>query len=70
MEQKNSEEKKLLTGNNGNNWYGNDPILCLIHTLDETEIRCSYMNCHDLLNERVVLGSVCDVSAIFSQVTR
>jgi hypothetical protein len=41
MEQKNSEEKKLLTGNNGNNWYSNNPILRLIHTLDETEIRCS-----------------------------
>ena len=39
MEQKKSEEQKLPASNVGNNWYGNDPILCLIHTLDETEIR-------------------------------
>ncbi len=43
MKQKKSEEQKLLTNNNGNNWYGNDLILRLIHTLDETEIWCSYM---------------------------
>ena len=55
MEQKNSKEKMLLTGDNGNNWYGNDPILCLIQTLDEMEIRCSYMNHRDLSNKRVVL---------------
>jgi hypothetical protein len=33
-EQKKSEEQKLRASNGGNNWYGNDPILCLIHTLD------------------------------------
>ena len=38
MEQKKSEEQKLCASNVSNNWYGNDPILCLIHTLDETEI--------------------------------
>ncbi len=38
-------------GNNGNNWYGNDPILHLIHTLDETDIRRAYMN------RRVVLDN-------------
>jgi hypothetical protein len=34
MEQKKSEEQKLCASNVGNNWHGNDPILCLIHTLD------------------------------------
>jgi hypothetical protein len=57
VEQKKSEEQTLLTSDNGNNWYGNDPILHLIHTLDETEIRRSYMNRHDLSNERVVLDN-------------
>jgi hypothetical protein len=57
VEQKKSKEQKLLTSNNGNNWYVNDPILCLIHTLDETEIRHLYMNQHDLSNKRVVLDS-------------
>ena len=55
--QKNSEEKKLLTRNDGNNWYGNDPILSLIHTLDEIKSRCSYMNRHNLLNKCVVLDN-------------
>ena len=36
VEQKKSEEQKLRASNASNNWYGNDPILCLIHTLDET----------------------------------
>ncbi len=44
VEQKKSKEQKLLTSNDGNNWYDNDPILCLIHTLDKMEIRRSYMN--------------------------
>ena len=60
VEQKKSEEQKLRAsdvGNNGNNWYGNDPILRLIHTLDETDIRRAYMNRHDLSNERVVLDN-------------
>ena len=56
MKQKKSEEQKLLTNNNGNNWYGNDLILHLIHTLDETEIWCSYMIQQDLSNEHVVLN--------------
>jgi len=33
-EQKQSEEQKLLQYDDGNNWYGKDPILRLIHTLD------------------------------------
>ncbi len=57
MEQKKSEEQKLCASKVGNNWYGNDPILCLIHTLYETEIRRAYMNWHDLLNKRVVLDN-------------
>jgi hypothetical protein len=57
VEQKKSEEQKLRASNVGNNWYGNDPILCLFHTLDETEIRRAYMNRHDLSNERVVLDN-------------
>ena len=57
MEQKKSEEQKLRASDVGNNWYGNDPILRLIHTLDETEIRRAYMNWHDLSNERVVLDN-------------
>jgi hypothetical protein len=31
VEQKKSEEQKLCARNDGNSWYGNDPILCLIH---------------------------------------
>ena len=57
MEQKKSEEQKLRASNVGNKWYGNDPILRLIHTLDETEIHCAYTNWHDLSNERVVLDN-------------
>jgi hypothetical protein len=57
MEQKKSEEQKLRASDVGNNWYGDDPILCLIHTLDETEIRRAYINRHDLSNERVVLDN-------------
>ncbi len=57
MEQKKSEEQKLCASKVGNNWYGNDPFLCLIHTLDETEIRRAYMNWHDLLNKCVVLDN-------------
>ncbi len=55
VEQKKSEEQNLRASDVGSNWYGNDPILHLIHTLDETEIRCTYMNWHDLSNEPVVL---------------
>jgi len=57
MEQKKSEKQKLRPSDVGNNWYGNDPILRLIHTLDETEIRRAYTNRHDLSNERVVLDN-------------
>ncbi len=57
VEQKKSGEQKLRASNVGNNWYGNDPILCLIHTLDETEIHHAYMNRHDLSNECVVLDN-------------
>ncbi len=57
LEQKKSEEQKLRASDIGNNWYGNDPILCLIHTLDKTEIRRVYMNWHDLSKERVVLNN-------------
>ena len=57
MEQKKSEEQKLHASDVGNNWYGDDPILRLIHTLDETEIRRAYINRHDLSNERVVLDN-------------
>jgi hypothetical protein len=48
MEQKKSEEEKLRASDVGNSWYGDDPILRLIHTLDETEIRRAYINRHDL----------------------
>jgi hypothetical protein len=58
VEQKKSEEQKLCAGDVGNNWYGNYPILRLIHTLDETDIRRAYMNRHDLSNKRVVLDNV------------
>ena len=57
MEQKKSEEQKLSASSVSNKWYGNDPFLCLIHTLDETEIRRAYMNRHDLSNARVVLDN-------------
>jgi hypothetical protein len=55
MEQKRREEQKLLSNDDGNNWYGNDPILHLIHTLDKTEIWRAYMTRHSLSNERIVL---------------
>jgi hypothetical protein len=32
----------------GKNWYGKDPILHLIHTLDETVIWRAYMDHHNL----------------------
>ena len=57
VEQKKSEEQMLWTSYDGNIWYDNDPILCLIHTLDETEIRRAYMNQHDLSNKCVVLDN-------------
>ncbi len=57
VEQKKSEEQKLCASDVGNNWYGHDPILCLIHTLDETDICRTYMNWHDLSNERLVLDN-------------
>ena len=56
-EHKQSEEQKLLQYDDGNNWYGKDPILRLIHTLDETEIWCAYMDCHNLSNKRIVLDN-------------
>jgi hypothetical protein len=56
-EQKQSEEQKLLQYDDGNNWYGKDPILRLIHTLDKTEIRRAHMDGHNLSNERIVLGN-------------
>ena len=58
VEQKQSEEQKLLQYDDGNNWYGKDPILHLIHTLDETEIRHAYMDRHNLSNESIVLDNV------------
>ena len=56
-EQKKSDEQKYFTHNNGNNWYGNDPILCLIHALDKMKIRHLYMSRHDLSNNCVVLNN-------------
>ena len=32
VEQKQSKEQKLLQYDDGNNWYGKNPILHLIHT--------------------------------------
>ena len=57
VEQKQSEEQKLLQYDDGNNWYGKDPILRLIHTLDETEIWRAHMDRHNLSNERIVLDN-------------
>jgi len=57
VEQKKSEEQKLSASSVSNKWYGNDPFLCLIHTLDETEIRRAYINWHDLPKECVVLDN-------------
>ena len=57
-EQKQSEEQQLNQYDDGNNnWYGKDPILHLIHTLDETKIRHAYMDCHNLSNKRIALDN-------------
>ncbi len=58
MEQKRYEEQRLQNHDEGNNWYGNNPILRLIHTLDKTEIRRAYMERHNLSNERIVLDNM------------
>jgi hypothetical protein len=58
VEQKRSEEQRLQNHDEGNNWYGNNPILRLIHTLDKTEIRHAYMERHDLSNECIVLDNM------------
>jgi hypothetical protein len=58
VEQKRSEEQRLQNHDNGNNWYGNNPILRLIHTLDETEIRREYMGRHDLSNKCIVTNNM------------
>ncbi len=58
VEQKKSEELKLLSHDDGNNLYGNDPILHLIHTLDETEIWRAYKGCQDLSNECIVFNNM------------
>jgi hypothetical protein len=58
MEQKAREEQKLLSHDDGNNWYGNDPILCLIHTYDKTKIQRAYMRCHDVSNKRIVMDNM------------
>jgi hypothetical protein len=58
VEQKRSEELRLQNHDDSNNWYGNNPILCLIHTLDEMEIRRAYMGHHDLSNECIVVNNM------------
>jgi hypothetical protein len=58
VEQKRSEEQRLLSHDDGNDWYGNNPILHLIHTSDKMEIRHAYMGCHDLLKERIVVNNM------------
>jgi hypothetical protein len=58
VEQRRSEEQRLQNHDDGNNWYGNNPILCLIHTLDEMEIRHAYMGRHDLSNERIIFNNM------------
>jgi hypothetical protein len=45
--QKESEEQKL-TAEIGKKWCRNNPILCLIYTLDNPDIRRFYMQRHDL----------------------
>ena len=55
VEQKQSEEQKLLQYDDGNNWYGKDPILCLIHTWNDTEIWRAHLDCHNLSNKRITL---------------
>jgi hypothetical protein len=57
VEQKRREEQKLLSNDDDNNWYGNDPILRLIHTSDETEIRHAYITRHSLSNKCIVLDN-------------
>jgi len=54
-EQKQSEEQKLIQYDDGNNWHGKDPILHLIHTLDETEIWRACMDCHNLSKKCITL---------------
>jgi len=56
-EQKQREDQMLIQYDDGNNWYGKDPILRLIHTLDKTEIRRAYMDLHDLSNEHITLDN-------------
>jgi hypothetical protein len=58
VEQKKSEEQKLLSHDDGNNWYGHDPILHLIHTLDKTEIRHAYMGPQDLSNKHIIINNM------------
>jgi hypothetical protein len=58
MEQRKSEEQKLLSHDDGNNWYGNDPVLRLIHTLDKMEIRHAYMRQHNLSNKCIVANNM------------
>ncbi len=58
VEQKRSEEQRLQNHDDGNNWYGNNPILHLIHTLDEMEISHGYMGCHDLSNECIIIANM------------
>jgi hypothetical protein len=58
VEQKRSEEQSLQNYDDGNNWYGNNPILHLIHTLDETEIQRAYVGCHDLSNKCIVVDNM------------
>jgi hypothetical protein len=58
VEQKKSEDQKLLIhDDDGKNWCGNDPILRLIHTLDDTVIRRAYMTRHNISNSRIVLDN-------------
>jgi hypothetical protein len=58
VEQKKSEEQKLLCHDDGNKWYGNDPILHLIHTLDKTEIRHAYMERQNLSNKHIIINNI------------
>ncbi len=58
VEQKRSEEQRLQNHDDGNNWYGNNPILRLIHTLDEMGIRHAYMGRHDLMNKHIVINNM------------
>jgi hypothetical protein len=58
MQQKRSEKQRLLSHDDGNKCYGNNPILHLIHTLDEMEIRRAYMGHHDLSNKCIVVNNM------------